>query len=839
MWFERILIKRKLASSNARVRIEAIAALDAHNDLAILRELASADSDAAVRSAAIGRFADPEILLALRRREANPQVLALIADRVDQLYGEQALQACAEDRECDAFDRIENLNTLIKVALLSNSPHLVLSAGARLSAMPDLWQKFICQLEDDRLALELYQRNMPSPDSPASLYLLNSAKSQALRDAIASEQRQCQARQEAMTAVTALVEAIEDAADRGDAERFENLCMQFRSIPQVDESLNTRYMASRYRFARARQQQLADREKEFREHEIAGDLLSQLKTLATSGNWKLIRQTCDSWKRLNLDKSAGAAEYASEFNALAAVLLAQADTAQQAYNKAVSTAQSVFESYRQFLAAEEVPPAEDRQQLLEALEASIADLNEVPAAFAELRERILEAERQLRRRARAEAQARDIARWEHYTLKLDICAELEKLLTTPEEELLDAAKTFRSLRERWNAVGAVPNEKFEDLRNRYQTVCSAIQERLEAFFARREAMQKEALAAKEAILQEAENLSGSDDWSETSTRLKDLQSLWKSAGSAGGAADRELFEKFHRACDSFFVRRNAVWEERKKSFLAAAKRKKELCDAAENLRSKPFAQAKEEIAALREAWRSVPSAGKDDRILYTQFNRAIENIFAAHREAGDEARRQSEIICTALAEVLERAKNGNEPIKDIEQALLENQERWEAQSIRPAKDVSQRRDNIYEQLKKELCNLHHKEAMYQLESAMQLEAVIDPGDDNEKLIDRLGRRLKVCGELEERLRECRIISGGGDLASELQSAITGNFGGSDYCLTIAELDEFLRRFVAVGQVPPDAREAVFDRFRTLYIKALNELQKNNPNNSEDNLSAVE
>ena len=839
MWFERILIKRKLASSNARVRIEAIAALDAHNDLAILRELASADSDAAVRSAAIGRFADPEILLALRRREANPQVLALIADRVDQLYGEQALQACAEDRECDAFDRIENLNTLIKVALLSNSPHLVLSAGARLSAMPDLWQKFICQLEDDRLALELYQRNMPSPDSPASLYLLNSAKSQALRDAIASEQRQCQARQEAMTAVAALVEDIEDAADRGDAERFENLCMQFRSIPQVDESLNTRYMASRYRFARARQQQLADREKEFREHEIAGDLLSQLKTLATSGNWKLIRQTCDSWKRLNLDKSAGAAEYASEFNALAAVLLAQADTAQQAYNKAVSTAQSVFESYRQFLAAEEVPPAEDRQQLLEALEASIADVNEVPAAFAELRERILEAERQLRRRARAEAQARDIARWEHYTLKLDICAELEKLLTTPEEELLDAAKTFRSLRERWNAVGAVPNEKFEDLRNRYQTVCSAIQERLEAFFARREAMQKEALAAKEAILQEAENLSGSDDWSETSTRLKELQSLWKSAGSAGGAADRELFEKFHRACDSFFVRRNAVWEERKKSFLAAAKRKKELCDAAENLRSKPFAQAKEEIAALREAWRCVPSAGKDDRILYTQFNRAIENIFAAHREAGDEARRQSEIICTALAEVLERAKNGNEPIKDIEQALLENQERWEAQSIRPAKDVSQRRDNIYEQLKKELCNLHHKEAMYQLESAMQLEAVIDPGDDNEKLIDRLGRRLKVCGELEERLRECRIISGGGDLASELQSAITGNFGGSDYCLTIAELDEFLRRFVAVGQVPPDAREAVFDRFRTLYIKALNELQKNNPNNSEDNLSAAE
>ena len=298
-----------------------------------------------------------------------------------------------------------------------------------------------------------------------------------------------------------------------------------------------------------------------------------------------------------------------------------------------------------------------------------------------------------------------------------------------------------------------------------------------------------------------------------------------------------FIEKFHNACDAFFVRRNAVWEERKKSFLAAAKRKKELCEAAENLKDIPFVQAKTEIASLREAWRNVPSAGKDDRILYTRFNRAIENIFTAHREAGDEARRQAEIICTGLSEILERSRSGNAPVKEIEQALLENQQQWDAQDSRPARDVVLRRDAVYEELQKELCNLHHKEAMHQLESAQQLEAVIDPEDDNDKLIDRLARRLKVCGELEERLRECRIISGGGDLASELQSAITGNFGGSDYRLTIAELDEFLRRFVAVGQVPPDAREAVFDQFRTLYNKALAELQKNSEHTEEEALPA--
>ncbi len=826
MWFERILIKRKLASDNAQVRLEAVSALDLNNDLAILRELAAADRDAAVRSAAISRFADPEILVSLRRREQDPGVLALIADRVDELYGEQALQACAEDRECDAFDRIENLNTLIKVALLSKSPHLMLSAGARLAAMPELWQQFLSQLEDDRLALELYQRNSPAPDSPAAVYLVSSAKSQALREAIVAEQRQRQAKLEAFAAQTALVEAIEAAANQGNAEEFENLCMQFRNIPQCDEELKTRFMAARYRFARAQQELLARREKMLREHKMAADLLEQLKRLAETANWKLIRQTVESWKRLEFDHSEGAAGFAGEFNTLAAVLLARADAAQQAYSKAVNSAAGVWERYTQFLNAAEIPSLEERQKLLDELESNAGSLSNPPAEVVEYREKIMEAERELRRRARAQAQARDIARWEHYTLKLDICSALEKLMLQPDEKLFEVAKKFRMLRERWNAVGPVPNEKFEELRERYHNICGALHERLEKFFNEINARQQQAKETKTALLTEAEALAESEDWNKTSTRLKELQELWKSAGSAGGAVDRELFEKFHAACDAFFVRRNAAWEERKKSFFAAAARKKELCEAAEALLEKPFLQAKSEAAALREAWKSVPSAGNDDRILYTRFNRAIENIFAAHREAGDEARRQAEIICTELSEILSRAVSGNAPVKEIEQALLANQQRWESQAIRPARDAAEKWNSLYEQLQKELCQLHHQDAMHQLESALQLESVIDPGDDNDKLIDHLARRLKVCGELEERLRECSIISGGGDLASELQSAITGNFGGNDYQLTITELDEFLRRFVAVGQVPPDAREAVFERFRTLYNKALSELQKN-------------
>jgi len=825
MWLERIRLKRKLASADALIRMEAVSLLDCENDHALLWQLASADEDATVRSAAIRRWSDPEKLLVLRRSENDPQVLQLIASRIDQLYGEEALRACAEDRDCDAFDRIENNDTLINVALRSNSPALVLAAAARLASQPEVWRQLVAQLSDDRLALELYSRNMPDPESELASALLASARSQALREAIAQERMRRQAMAQAYAEELALVEAAELCAENADEEQFNALTERWRNLAVYHEELKNRFLAARYRLLRAREAAAIRREAEIRERRTAAELTAQLESLRDSGNWKLIRQVIENWNRGNLNSAAGAAEYRDKFNALAGELSLRAQALQSSYNNAMACAQKVFQAYNDMLKLPEVPALEVRQALLDELEHASGELAEVPVAFAEMRAAILNGERELRRRARAQAQERDLARWEHYTLKMDICSELEKLSTVPDEELFDAARAFRALRERWNNTGAVPNEKFEELRTRYRNGCAALHCRLEKFFAEREASQQEALAKKQAILAEAETLSGSEDWSETSARLKELQNLWKLAGSAGSQHDRELFDRFHTACDAFFVRRNTVWEERKKGYQEAAGRKQELCLRAEGLKELPFAAAKQEVAKLREEWRNIPTAGKDDRLLYVQFNRAIENIFAAHREAGDEARRRAEILCTGLNEILEQANGGSAAVQDIERMQQENQRQWDELDFNVAGDVVRRRRRIADELQKVICRMYHQEAMHKLESAEQLEAVIDPGDDNEKLLDHLGRRLKVCGELEERLRECRIIAGGGDLAGELQQAFAGNFGGDDYKLTVAELDEFLQRFVAVGQVPPDAREAVFSQFRTLYDRALEELKQ--------------
>jgi len=684
----------------------------------------------------------------------------------------------------------------------------------------------ISQLPDDRLALELYERSRIDPESEVAAELLRAARSQKLRNAIAAELARRQQAARAYAAELALVEAAENAVLQVDAMALEELTGRWRELPEHNEELKNRFLAARYRMLRAQEELLAAQKTVERNRKLAVDMLHQLQELSGSGNWKAINQIIEAWQRYNLEKSADP-ECVALFQALAADLMTQYDRIRALNAQLLEKAAAVLQTFRNYLAQPGVPPAEERQKLLKELEDTAAASEGIyPDRFQELREEIYNCEREMRRRARLEAQKRDFERWEHYTLKMDICAELEKLANVPDRALPEAARIFRKNRERWNSIGPVPNEKFEELRVRYHEACSALHARLEQFFSERDALQSQARNTKEVLLQEAETLAESDDRNATSTRLKELQNLWKSAGSAGAAVDRELFKRFHAACDSFFVRRNAVWEEQKKQYMAAAKRKRELCAAAEALINLPFNQAKNEIAALREAWRNTPSAGKDDRLLYIEFNRTIENIFAAHREAGDEARRQSEIVCTGLMEVLEKARSGAYTIRDVERMQQDNQHSWENLGFRPAADVTRRRERIAEELQTVLCGMLHQEAMHKLESAGQLESVIDTGADEAKLIDHLGRRLKVCAELEERLRECRVIAGGGDLASELQSAFNGNFGNGAFQLSIAELDEFLQRFVAVGQVPPDAREAVFERFRSLYNRALTFLQNN-------------
>ena len=107
--------------------------------------------------------------------------------------------------------------------------------------------------------------------------------------------------------------------------------------------------------------------------------------------------------------------------------------------------------------AEDIAPLHDRKP---EIEKAYAELGKVPHAAAM---RYQDAHRKASTRLAQHYETLDLARWESYTLKLDLCSELERLNAVADAELGKAAKTLNELRDKWKSLGSVPKEKNDEI----------------------------------------------------------------------------------------------------------------------------------------------------------------------------------------------------------------------------------------------------------------------------------------------------------------------------------------------------------------------------------------
>ena len=171
--------------------------------------------------------------------------------------------------------------------------------------------------------------------------------------------------------------------------------------------------------------------------------------------------------------------------------------AEQAASEAVL---KLAEELTALTAAEDIAPLHDRKPEIEKAFAAVT--NAPRAAVARYQEACRKASVRLARHY----ETLDLARWESYTLKLDICNELEKLIEVQAAELGNASKKLNELREKWKNLGSVPKEKNEEINPRYLELTRKLQHRIDEHFAHKRQLQKLAAAEKQKICAECETL---------------------------------------------------------------------------------------------------------------------------------------------------------------------------------------------------------------------------------------------------------------------------------------------------------------------------------------------
>ncbi|GAC1491604.1 MAG: hypothetical protein NVS2B15_11000 [Pseudarthrobacter sp.] len=332
----------------------------------------------------------------------------------------------------------------------------------------------------------------------------------------------------------------------------------------------------------------------------------------------------------------------------------------------------------------------------------------------------------------------------------------------------DMQKTVTHLREQLaerNMVG--------DLRSaeaRLDAVSAQITELEKAEKAEHDAVRAAELSAREAIVAEAEEISGQDptqiQWKTSSARMNELFESWKAAQKSGvrlGRSNEDALWKRFRAARTVFDRHRRAYFSQLDSTNSAAKSAKEkLIAEAEALSSSTdWGFAAGEYRRLMDEWKASPRASrKDDDALWARF-RAAQDVFFTSRQAANEEIDQEYAANLTVKEALLVEANAILPVKDLaaaKKSLQSIRDRWEEAGKVPRADMGRieaglrKVEDAVQQAEQENWQRSNPETKARTNSALsQLEAAIAGLQNDLQKAEEAGdeRKIKAAREALE------------------------------------------------------------------------------------------
>ena len=577
----------------------------------------------------------------------------------------------------------------------------------------------------------------------------------------------------------------------------------------------------------------ARRDAAFKELTAEIDALAAAGELATLKELEQLDKKC---QRFAAENPVAAPQISAGLEKLAPMrerLVAEAER-----EKAVSAqADQLTEELTALTAAEDIAPLHDRKP---AIEEAYAALGKVPAAAAR---RYAEAHKLAAVKLARHYETLDLARWESYTLKLDLCKKLEELSQLPDKEMIKVSKQLQEIREKWKTLGSVPKEKSEEINPRYLELTRSLQRKVDDFYSHRRQEQKQAAVEKQKLCDRAAELANSTDWAATANEFKEMQKTWKTIPGAG-AAEHELFAKFRAQADIFFNARSAVLAERDRKFKETADAKEALIAAVEQLEPGNVRQAKN----LRGQYQQLPPAGRDEHELRRRFDAAMNAFFAALKD--DFARKEvkAQELAAELEQLAADPMAGHLRAREIREEFHKLSCRTTVALERAALDKFGKAFEAARKKEKEDMFLRLKPLALQIASAWADSEAALPDDAALEKFPRLRTAAKYIAALREgdpaaaeklekqiasaRSEHQRIIAALEEissarqqeplsLAAELEAAILGNFASDKAAKKKQAADprQLQQEYLNAGLLPLQELEESFQRFDAAFSAA--------------------
>ncbi|MBR2873473.1 MAG: DUF349 domain-containing protein, partial [Lentisphaeria bacterium] len=527
-------------------------------------------------------------------------------------------------------------------------------------------------------------------------------------------------------------------------------------------------------------------------------------------------------------------EIPAEFSAASAPQRERIAAEEAVKEAETAKAETMMEELKTLTAAENVNALRERKSVIDA---EFKTLTHLPQP---VQKRFREVSSKASQKISQFFEELDLARWESYTLKQDICSKIEAMNSAESPDYAKMARELQELRDKWKQLGPVPKEKTEEINARYLECTRQLQRKVDEFFTNRRKERKQAVIDKQALIAEAEKISTSTEWNVTAAAFKALRAKWATIPRAG-SDENARYQQFRAAADTFFNARSAYFAERDKRIALIVERKEALIAEAEALTQSDLRRARQ----LREDFRNAGNAGKFENALFERLKAALDKFFNERRAAFSEKENESRTLIAELEQLTADPAANLARSREIKARLQELDSRETAAAAQKAvdsfdnalketrKQETRAKGDLGREVAREISAAAAKllngekfefnapaaaEMFPKLSSASKLIAAVLAGDA--KALDKLNRQLtaaqaehdRICSELEK-LSGAQAAEGD-NLAAALEAAIMGNFAKAEAKAAAQAVDpnKLASEYLNAGLLLPDELEASFARF---------------------------
>ena len=125
----------------------------------------------------------------------------------------------------------------------------------------------------------------------------------------------------------------------------------------------------------------------------------------------------------------------------------------------------------------------------------------------------------------------------------------------------EATEKVQAIQQEWRTIGFAPKKQNQAIYNEYRELCEAFFKAKTAYYKGMRDELSENLKKKRELVEAAEALKDSIEWTETTNKLIELQIAWKKVGPVARKYSDDLWKRFTAACDNFFEAKREATKE--------------------------------------------------------------------------------------------------------------------------------------------------------------------------------------------------------------------------------------------------------------------------------------